>query len=221
MSETSPRTSEGRFAPGQSGNPAGRPKGARNRGPTLRDVLNAGEELTMLRLMAEKALGGDTSCLKYCLDRLHARRRPVALDLLEGEEHDGESVHAAAMRAAADGEITPEEAAALARLIAARQPVMKAHLVERRLAIGDAIDAQCEAEEATEAEAATQSDDGVSFEAPLRGAPQDDAVFSADRKKERHPEAPPRSGGLEGRTMLLRGSHRSLSVRWMASRQPA
>jgi hypothetical protein len=135
------RTADGRFAPGSSGNPAGRPKGARNRRSALAAVLREGEEDRMLRLIAEKALEGDVSCLKYCADRLQPRRRTVHLDLPEGAESNSAAFHAAVLRAAADGEITPEEAASLSRAVAARQPVMKAHLLERRLATADATEA--------------------------------------------------------------------------------
>src|SRR5258707_1763982 len=135
------RTTDGRFAPGQSGNPNGRPKGARNRRSALAAVLKEGEQDRMLRLVAEKALEGDASCLKYCLDRLQPRWRAVHLDLPEGAESNGAAFHAAILRAAADGEITPDEAASLARSVAARRPVMAAHLVERRLATADATEA--------------------------------------------------------------------------------
>jgi hypothetical protein len=137
MTPSETRTSDGRFAPGRSGNPAGRPKGSRNRVSALAEILEEGDEDRMLRLMAGKALEGNVACLKYCLDRLQPRRRAIRLELPDGVEHNGAAYHAAVLRAAAEGEITPEEAASLARLVAARQPVMKAHLVERRLAAAD------------------------------------------------------------------------------------
>ena len=38
----SPRTVTGQFLPGQSGNPAGRPQGARNKASRLREMLDDG-----------------------------------------------------------------------------------------------------------------------------------------------------------------------------------
>jgi hypothetical protein len=99
----------------------------------------AGDEETMLRLVAGKAMEGNLACLKYCLDRLQPRRRRVRLDLPEGAEHNAAAFHAAVLRAAADGELTPEEAASFAKLAAARRPALEAHLIERRLAAADAL----------------------------------------------------------------------------------
>src|SRR4051812_10753106 len=134
--DTIRRTPEGRFAPGRSGNPAGRPKGSRNRATILAETLAASEDRTLLRLLLDRAHGGDQVALRFVLARLLPRPRPepARLDLAEGAEADSAAAHAATVRAVADGEITPEEGAAIGRLLAAKAPVMAAHLVERRLA---------------------------------------------------------------------------------------
>ena len=113
------RTSDGRFRPGQSGNPAGRPKGARNRTTLLTEALREGEAEAIRDKLVEGALAGDRVLLKFCAERLFARPgpAPIELDLAPGEESDPLAVLAAATRAMADGEIAPAEAVAVARVV--------------------------------------------------------------------------------------------------------
>ena len=113
------RTSDGRFRAGQSGNPAGRPKGARNRTTLLAEALREGEAEAIRDKLVDGALAGDRVLLKFCAERLFARPgpAPIELDLAPGEEGDPLAVLAAATRAMADGEIAPSEAVAAARVV--------------------------------------------------------------------------------------------------------
>jgi hypothetical protein len=113
------RSSDGRFRPGQSGNPAGRPKGARNRATLLAEALRDGEAEAIRDKLVDGALAGDRVLLKFCAERLFARPgpAPIELDLAPGEESDPLAVLAAATRAMADGEIAPAEAVAVARVV--------------------------------------------------------------------------------------------------------
>src|SRR5205807_3276838 len=97
------RTKDGRFAPGRSGNPAGRPKGARNRATLFREALREGEAETLIRALVDRALAGDAVALRFCVDRLVAkpRARAVELDLAPGAEADPAAIAAAAIRAMA------------------------------------------------------------------------------------------------------------------------
>ena len=112
------RTSAGRFSPGQSGNPAGRPKGARNRTTVLAEALREGEAEAIRDKLVDGALAGDRVLLKFCAGLLFAKPgpRPIELDLAPGQETDPLAVLAAATRAMADGEIAPSEAVAIARV---------------------------------------------------------------------------------------------------------
>jgi hypothetical protein len=70
------------FARGVSGNPAGRPPGARNRATEIAQALLDGEADALARKCIELALEGDRAALKLCLERLVPRRpRAVAVDL--------------------------------------------------------------------------------------------------------------------------------------------
>jgi len=58
------------FQPGQSGNPDGRPKGARNAATVAAEVLLDGEAEAITRKCVELAKEGDTVALRLCLERI-------------------------------------------------------------------------------------------------------------------------------------------------------
>lgn len=119
--ENSVRQQRGRpFRPGQSGNPAGRPKGTRNRATLAVEALLEGEAKALTRKAIELALGGDTTALRLCLERLMPPRkdRPVSLALpAVATADDAGKAIGAVLAAAADGKITPSEAGVLMGLI--------------------------------------------------------------------------------------------------------
>jgi hypothetical protein len=67
------------FEPGQSGNPAGRPKGSRNKATLAVEVLLDGEAESITRKAIELAKKGDLAAIRLCLDRIASPRkdRPV------------------------------------------------------------------------------------------------------------------------------------------------
>src|SRR5689334_22054658 len=117
LSET--RTSAGRFAPGHSGNPAGRPKGARNRATLAAEALIEQNAEALARALIDASLGGDMTTARFLLGRLYPANaeRTVTLDVPPGRETDFVHVHARVLRAMLDGEITPKEGLAIARFL--------------------------------------------------------------------------------------------------------
>jgi len=67
---TAPEQEQGRFQPGRSGNPAGRPKGARNKTTLAALAILDGEAEALTRKAVEMALAGDSTALRLCLERL-------------------------------------------------------------------------------------------------------------------------------------------------------
>ena len=108
------------FKPGQSGNPDGRPKGARNRATLAAEQLLDGEADALTRKAIDLAKQGDTTALRLCIERiLPARKdRPVSFNMPRIET-TADSVKAAAAiaSAVADGELTPMEARELSRVV--------------------------------------------------------------------------------------------------------
>lgn len=136
--ENSARVQRGKpFQPGRSGNPAGKPKGCRHHATRAVLALLDGEADALTRKAVEMALGGDTTALRLCLERLAppAKDRPIAVSLpdLEGAE-DASKAMAAVVSAMASGDITPSEAAAVAGVVETYRRTVETCDIERRLA---------------------------------------------------------------------------------------
>jgi hypothetical protein len=124
------------FAPGRSGNPAGRPKGSRNRSTLALEAIFEGEAEALSRRAIEMALEGDGPAMKLCLDRLLAPRRDrsITFELPEIETAaDLPLATAALLRAVSSGEITPSEAADIGKAVAAHIEAITAADLNRRL----------------------------------------------------------------------------------------
>src|SRR5882672_4236728 len=80
------RDAQGRFMPGQSGNPAGKAPGTRNRATLPRAALDGAEGPAMARIVIDKALAGDVVTARFVIGRLEPkpRDRGIELDLPEG-----------------------------------------------------------------------------------------------------------------------------------------
>jgi hypothetical protein len=116
------------FKPGQSGNPSGRPKGARNRSTVAAEALLGGEAEALTRKAIELALAGDTTALRLCMERLVPPRkdRTICLDLPAiGSADDANAAMGAVLAAVAAGSITPSEATAVAALIDAARAALR------------------------------------------------------------------------------------------------
>ena len=127
----------GRFQKGQSGNPAGKPKGSRHRVTQMVEALIEGEAETLTQTALTLAKAGDAALLKTLLDRLAPPRkeRPVQVDLpLLQSPQDAPGVAAALLGLAASGELTPSEAQGLAGLLEAYRRQSEFAELEARIA---------------------------------------------------------------------------------------
>ena len=108
------------FRPGLSGNPHGRPRGARNRATIAAETLLDGEADALTRMAIDLAKRGDSTALRLCIERILPPRedRPVSFDMPRIETA-ADSVKAAAAIASAvtEGELTPMEAAELSKVV--------------------------------------------------------------------------------------------------------
>jgi hypothetical protein len=123
------RDANGRFVPGQSGNPAGKKRGTRNRATLLREALADGESARVARIVIDKALAGDAVAARFIVDRLppRPRGRAIALDLPEGAgAGDVLAASNVTIAAMASGEITPDEALTVTRVLDGRLRALKA-----------------------------------------------------------------------------------------------
>ena len=70
-----------KFRKGKSGNPAGRPRGSRNKTSPLKDYLSEHENEQLVRIVVDRALQGDKQASKLCIDRLVPRCSEVAIEI--------------------------------------------------------------------------------------------------------------------------------------------
>jgi hypothetical protein len=133
--ERKPRGPGKRFQPGESGNPAGKPKGCRSRATLAAQALIDGQADELVKKAIALALAGDGPVLRAMLDRLCPAKRdsPVSVSLPRiTSATDIPAVTNAVLEAVAKGQLIPSEAQAVAGLIEVhRKAVETADLAER------------------------------------------------------------------------------------------
>lgn len=109
------------FVKGQSGNPAGRRPGSRNRATLAAEILLQGQSEALTQTAVERALAGSDFALKICLDRILAPRRErtvrFALPPIDSPADLAAALGAIAA-AVAEGALTPGEACNLSQVAA-------------------------------------------------------------------------------------------------------
>ncbi len=124
-----------KFLPGKSGNPAGRPKGSRNRHSLLRESLvTASEAREVVAKLVESAKAGDTAAAGILMDRLWPKLRPQApvaqfdlpaADLAQQAE--------AVVREMADGRLPVEQGSQILGSLSAVARIKEVSEFEKRL----------------------------------------------------------------------------------------
>ena len=134
---TAPKQRGRPFERGKSGNPNGRPKGARNNATVLAEALLDGEANAITRKLIDKALEGDTTALRLCLERLlpPRRGRPVASELPKKIETAADAVHASSLvlKACAAGDLSPGEATEIMSMITSHVRLVETTEIEARV----------------------------------------------------------------------------------------
>lgn len=113
MTEKTDEKQGTRFQKGQSGNPAGRPKGSLNQTTLACQELLEGEAEAITRKAVEKALAGDLTAIRLCLERIIPPRkeRPIFIDLPKmAKDTDMKQFTEALLEAVKNGNLTINEA---------------------------------------------------------------------------------------------------------------
>ena len=121
------------FQKGQSGNPAGRPRGSRNRATQLGYSLLENELAMVMNKVIELITAGNTAALKMYLDRIV----PVARGSCElpplAKAADSIGAMTAIAEAVGNGELAPSEAASVTRVVEAFVKAIELHSFDERL----------------------------------------------------------------------------------------
>jgi hypothetical protein len=124
------------FRKGQSGNPSGKPKGARNRTTVLAEKMMQDDAGDIVQAILAAAKKGDMTAARLILDRISPvrRGRPVYLELPSAKTAVDVSAALAELTVAmAAGDVTPEEAATVAAVFEVRRKALETEELELRL----------------------------------------------------------------------------------------
>jgi hypothetical protein len=137
MAEKSERKQHHGFKPGQSGNPKGKPRGARNHATRAVQALLDGEAEALTRKAVEKAMEGDSVALRLCLERLCPPRKdsPVIIAGLPEVKTAAELPIATGkiMVAVSTGKLTPSEGQAVAGILDLHRRALELGEIEARV----------------------------------------------------------------------------------------
>ena len=125
-----------RGKPFEPGNP-GKPKGARHKTTLLAEKLMAEDAEAIVKTVIEAAKSGDLTAARLVLDRIYPPRKdsPVSFTLPKIESTaDASQALSGLLAAVAAGEITPGEAAEIARLLEGFVRAKETTELEARLA---------------------------------------------------------------------------------------
>ena len=124
------------FQKGQSGNPNGRPLGARNQRTLALEELMDGEIEAITRKAIEAAKAGDIAAIRLVMDRVlpPARSRPISIDLpVLTDAASVSSAQAEILKAVAIGDLRLDEAESLSGLLEARRKSLETVELEDRI----------------------------------------------------------------------------------------
>jgi len=138
MTDNAPRKNARptRGRPFEPGNP-GRPKGARHRTTLAIEALLEGQHKKLTQKVIDKALEGDVTALKLCLDRLVPMRRdaPISFELPPvNTVADTVVASSAVLAAVAAGDVTPDEGGRVMALLSAHRGILETGEMEARIA---------------------------------------------------------------------------------------
>jgi hypothetical protein len=108
------------FLPGRSGNPAGRPRGSRNKRTILAEQILHDRAADVTQAAVDLAVRGNGPALRMCLDRIAPPMRHRLLDFdlpALATADDAVAAANAIVQGAAHGELTVHEAGALMKLV--------------------------------------------------------------------------------------------------------
>lgn len=125
-----------KFQKGQSGNPAGRPRGSKNRSTLLAMAALEGELDAVVRKVIDAAKAGDMTAARLVVDKLipAAKERPLNISLPVITDAAGcANAQAQIIATVAAGDLLPGEGEALASLIEHHRRAIETTDITRRL----------------------------------------------------------------------------------------
>ena len=135
---TDPKQIPGRFKPGESGNPKGRPAGSKNAALVALDALGTDAAQDLLQTVIDKAKGGDMMAARILLDRVWPARKGRAVTFTMPKVESAADVAKAlsgVLDAVAGGLLSIEEGQGLASILEAQRKTLELTEIEERLTV--------------------------------------------------------------------------------------
>jgi hypothetical protein len=134
--KTGTQQHRGRFQPGQSGNPKGRPVGSRHKATLAALALLEGDLEVITTKLIEKAKAGEQWAITLVMNKLipNAKDQPVTFRLprMDGA-HDLRQAMACILKAMSKGELTPDEGQAIAQVMSVMGLAMMVEDLEKKV----------------------------------------------------------------------------------------
>jgi Family of unknown function (DUF5681) len=130
------RLPDGRFAPGSSHNPKGRPQGSRHKTSLMLEKIMAADAEAIVRKIVETAKSGDLTAGRIVTDRLYPipRDRPIKFELPAiATADDAAGALSSVLKSVAAGEISLSEAQGVASLIETWRKAVEMVVLEARV----------------------------------------------------------------------------------------
>jgi hypothetical protein len=125
------------FKKGESGNPKGKPKGARHKTTELAYAMMEGGLEAVLKQVVERAKSGDMLACRMIIDKIIPTKkdRTVAIDLPSIATIEGVGrAQSEILQAVVDGDITPNEGERIAAIVEGRRRAIETVELEARIA---------------------------------------------------------------------------------------
>jgi hypothetical protein len=125
-----------KFKKGQSGNPAGKPKGARNETTVLLEALLDGKAKALTEKAITMAESGDPAMMRLCIERLIPLRkdRPINFERPPlAKTQDASLAMLKILEGVAKGELTPSEAGEISKVIENYAETIRLSELEQRI----------------------------------------------------------------------------------------
>jgi hypothetical protein len=125
------------FQKGVSGNPRGKPRGARNKLTVLAERLTEGDVTAIVKVVSDAALAGDLTAAGMVLARVWPvpKGRRVAFDWPHGLDVAGIGVaFDAVLTAIGAGQITVDEGNQIAGILERKATIMETHDLQKEIA---------------------------------------------------------------------------------------
>lgn len=123
------------FNKGKSGNPKGRPRGAKGKAAELRELLKP-KAPDIVKKVVQLALGGDSTALRLCLERIippiKSKDEPVNIPNLDGTKPLTEQAQVI-ITAIGSAEISPSEGSTILSAIASKARVDEIDELAKRI----------------------------------------------------------------------------------------